>query len=375
MSVDDARLELSKNADLAAVIKAAEAADAGALMGLAKRTPPGVCDRYRTVPEGCSSRDDPVEGVYQDCGEVCQRPITLVEGWISQTLKNGPVTLSFAARDDRLPEGDGGEYYLVFQAAQPGSFEGMSGIMLVVHPGQAGAIEIVGFTEPGLSGLAWAQFYISRAGSEGSPGAEHLALMAPETVRTWRDIQDSTEALTVVRPEYVTPSPSPGIPDGAHPLGTKVAIPAVDSFLDAAYAGDLSELAKNAVFVPVGCFNSTNFPPCDPGDLPNTPYDVVGVWNCDRHWVRSVSQLEEALDLIDEEGPQYLLMVLAPRDEPRPYADGPGYYMVGLRSSTYPGRVFYLDEKGRLLKVESCPYSSPLWRMQVPSEVIVLPPR
>ena len=47
MSVDDARRELTRNVDLAAVIKAAEAGDAGALMTLAKRTPSGVCDRGR----------------------------------------------------------------------------------------------------------------------------------------------------------------------------------------------------------------------------------------------------------------------------------------------------------------------------------------
>jgi len=376
MSIDDARRELSKNADLAAVIKAAEAGNVDALLGLAEKTD-GFCGRYRELPPECASRDAVVSGVFQDCGLRCIRSVTTMHDWLSQTLVYQPIKLTFAARDGGLPEGNGGRYFLTFQAAALGTFEDHDGIALIVQPGRDGVINLFTFTGSAEVGLAFAQLHLVQDDVPNPPAAsmEDLTLIAPVDVSKWRDVSGRTEAITVARPEYVTPSPAPGAPDGVHPAGTKVGIPAVDALLDKAYAGGMASLARDAVFMPVGCYDSPDWRPCDEGDLPNTPYDVVGVYNCDKHFARSVEELETALKEIDREGRQYLLFVLAPERAPGPYREAAGEYIVGLRTASYPRRTFYLDAEGRLLTVDSCPGSYPNFSYgHVPAEAIVLAP-
>jgi hypothetical protein len=375
MSVDDARRELSRTKDLAAVVNAAESGDAIMLLDLAVKVD-GVCQMGRVLPEGCESRDSIVEGVHQDCGERCVRPLSVMEDWLSATLVNGPVKLEFAARDSRLPAGEGGLYFLTFRAAKPGTLEDYDGIGLVVRPGRQNPIEDFSFMQGAEQGLAFAQYKVaaSNQNARAEESYQSLVLIAPKTVATWRDIDHQTAEITVVMPGYVTPVPPAGQPGGTYPSGTMSGITEVDSFLTKAYAGDLSSLAPRAVFQPQRCGESIDLPSCDSGDLLNTPYDVLGVYNCDKHFARSVAELETALNTIDKEGPQYLLLILAPRNQPSFVAEARAYYIVGMRTASYPGRTFYLDQEGRLLLIDSCAESRPIWRMEVPAEQVLLPP-
>jgi hypothetical protein len=299
-----------------------------------------------------------------------------MEKWINALLEHKPVSLVFAARDGTLPEGDGGVYYLAFQAAAVSSFEELIALELVVMPGNPeGVIDFFGFGSTGVGGLQWAQINLTNAHQESADVLGNLTLVAPESVSSWRDIDGNTGVPTVVRPESAAQTPTPGIPDGVRPSGTVTGISAVDAFLARAYAGDLSSVAPDAVFVLTRCGASVDLPPCDPGDLPNTPYDVVGVYNCDKHFARSVEELEDALEEIDREGPQYLLFVLAPERAPGPYREAAGEYIVGLRTGSYPRRTFYLDKDGRLLTIDSCPGSYPNFSYgHVPPEAIILAP-
>jgi len=186
MPVESARTELQKNADLAAVIDAAESGDIDALMSLAVSAGDDYCSRLRNLPSECKSRDDKIPTVYQDSGEIGPRPVETMRVWLSNLYRGASATLEFASRDSRFREGNGGKYYLVFRF--PAAFRFDDGLVidalgLVVIPGSEHPIQWFAFGEPEGNGLKWVQVV------GGNDGAKYQILIAPESVKDWPDIE------------------------------------------------------------------------------------------------------------------------------------------------------------------------------------------
>lgn len=176
-SVDEAKKELSQNASLDAIIKAAEAGDASRLVDLTQKHD-GYCSSSRQLPVECKSLTDNVPAVYFDVSRSLW-PVDTMRKWLAGILSNGPISLEFVARDSRLPAGDGGRYYIIFRAsAAANDFSGLDGVGLIVSPGRPDPIETITFFEPGEKGLIWVQ-YVSR------DGAKYLILITPESVKGW----------------------------------------------------------------------------------------------------------------------------------------------------------------------------------------------
>jgi hypothetical protein len=176
--VDEAKVSLGRNADLAAVIKAAESGDADELLQLAQRTD-SYCASSRELPPQCKSLRDIVPAVLQDNGHIVPRPVETMRRWLGSIFLNRPVSLEFAVRDSRQPEGNGGKYYLLFRASKPAAdFEGLNGVMVLVSPGKPQPIENFAFFDPDTKGLIWVQYVTGE-------GAKDLILITPESVKDW----------------------------------------------------------------------------------------------------------------------------------------------------------------------------------------------
>src|SRR3972149_805210 len=114
-SLDSAKRGLQQNDDLAAVLTVLEAGDVPNFIALARKGNYCAQPSREPLPE-CKSTDD-VPGIYQQQIAFLRpilRPVEVVEKWLTDFLANGRLTLEFASRDSRLPEGDGGVSYLVF---------------------------------------------------------------------------------------------------------------------------------------------------------------------------------------------------------------------------------------------------------------------
>jgi DNA-binding CsgD family transcriptional regulator len=178
LPIDAAKQELGKNADLARVIAVAESGDVTALLALARKYEGDYCRSYRELPPDCASPDDKVTAVYYDNGVHRPRSAIEVGGWLSDLYADNPAKLTFACRDSRLGEGDGGKYYLLFstsRAARAGGLE-VGGLALVIAPGAPQPIELFTLTKPGALGLQWVQL---------STDPQHLVLITPESVKDW----------------------------------------------------------------------------------------------------------------------------------------------------------------------------------------------
>jgi DNA-binding CsgD family transcriptional regulator len=178
LSVDAAKQELSKNADLARVIAAAESGDVTALLNLGRRADDEYCRSFRALPPECITQEDKVSAVYLDIGTKRITRFGEMREWLGELYADNPAKLTFACRDSRLAEGDGGKYYLLFtasRAARAGGLE-VGGLALVVTPGSPQPIEIFTFTNPGALGLQWVQL---------SADPQFLVLITPESVKDW----------------------------------------------------------------------------------------------------------------------------------------------------------------------------------------------
>jgi len=178
LPVDAARRELSKNADLARVIAAAESGDIRTLLNLGQRADEAYC-RVRQLPPECASQDDRVPAVYHDIGVRAARSFRMMGEWLGNMYADNSAKLTFASRDSRLVEGDGGKYYLVFTLSHPAVAGGppeVGALALIVAPGTPHPVEIFTFFRPGGLGLAWVQE---------AADPNFLLLITPETVKDW----------------------------------------------------------------------------------------------------------------------------------------------------------------------------------------------
>jgi hypothetical protein len=181
MSLAAARLILADNESLKAVLEAIERADTRRFIELARKG--NYCGQsLRTPLPECAERDS-LEGVYNQQTPVVDptlRPIGVVEEWLSRLFAKGPMHLSFVSRDWRLPEGNGGEYFLVFRAenaAQHTSREfEYDQLGLVVNLGEKEPIATFIMIIPDATPLQW----IQELG--GKDGAKYHRLIAPESV-------------------------------------------------------------------------------------------------------------------------------------------------------------------------------------------------
>ncbi|HLG11693.1 MAG TPA: hypothetical protein VI876_08040 [Dehalococcoidia bacterium] len=193
MSLAAAKDSLEQNADLSRVMGAVEAADVDLLISLAKKTDE-YCGLYRTLPEGCKSREEKVTSVFFDTGIVAPKPVALMSAWLEQLFQANSASLSLATRDSREPEGNGGKYFLVFRAQNaaktgdetPGGTITVQGLALVVSPGKQEPIEWFTFLGPDNNGLGWVQTV------DGEGGAKYQILLAPESVRDWPGMWNQT---------------------------------------------------------------------------------------------------------------------------------------------------------------------------------------
>jgi DNA-binding CsgD family transcriptional regulator len=182
LPVDLARNELSKNADLARVIAAAESGDVASLLNLGRRADERYCSSWRGEPApGCKTFDDKIPAVFHDIGVLVPRSFDMMGIWLGNIYADNPAKLTFACRDSRLPEGDGGKYYLLFTLSHPASAGGppeVGGLALIVSPGSRHPVETFMFGRPGGLGLAWVQDYAD---------PQSLLLITPESVKDWPD--------------------------------------------------------------------------------------------------------------------------------------------------------------------------------------------
>lgn len=178
LSLEAARQELSKNSDLARIITAAESGDITAIIGMAHSADDMYCRSFKELPPGCKTQDDRVAAVYIDDGHHTPRSKDEVAQWLSELYAENPAKMTFACRDSRLDEGDGGKYYLLFTASRTVRVGGIDvgGLALIVVPGSPQPIEIFTFTNPGALGLAWVQDITE---------AQNLVLITPESVKDW----------------------------------------------------------------------------------------------------------------------------------------------------------------------------------------------
>ena len=181
-TVNAAKQSLSRNADLGAVLKAAESGDVSSLLALAQ-TGNYCAQTLREPPPECKDTDD-VPAVYQEIATgPTLRPVETMASWIGQLLAEQPVKLEFASRDSRYGEGDGGRYYLVFRVSKAVDFSGRGGLRdglgMVVKPGQPRPIQWFTFFGPENNGLSWVQVL----GAE--DGAKYQILIAPQSVKDW----------------------------------------------------------------------------------------------------------------------------------------------------------------------------------------------
>jgi DNA-binding CsgD family transcriptional regulator len=193
LPVDLARRELSKNPDLARVIAAAESGDVTSLLDFGQRADERYCSSWRGGPApGCETYDDKLPAVYHDIGVLVARTSEMMGTWLGNMYADNPAKLTFAARDSRFGEGDGGKYYLLFTLSNPataGGPEEVGGLALIVTPGSPHPIETFAFSRPGGLGLAWVQDYsvTQDGGLTYTSLAQFLVLITPETVKDWPD--------------------------------------------------------------------------------------------------------------------------------------------------------------------------------------------
>jgi hypothetical protein len=268
--------------------------------------------------------------------------------WIGRVLAKKPVTLTFASRDSTLPEGKGGKYFLIFDAAANGDFEDLGALALIVYPGQPEPIDIFSFAHAGQkSGVGWVAYFADETGHDN--GWLSQSLITPKSVKDWPGSLTETEIPIVRLPDQEPPQLTNGRPAGTYALGTKTGITAVDHFLDVVYAGDLTRLANDAEFWDMPCSGGLEFPNCKLGELEWTPHSVVLVATCMVNFVESRQDLQDLLSEIQQEGTEYLYAVVSPSVYLAPYA-------VYMKTASYPGRVFLIDDQGRLKGFDSCPY-------------------
>ena len=184
-SLNAAKQDFLKEPGLSAVIKSAEAGDVDALLKLARRVD-NYCGQSRRLPSECSSREDDVDAVYIDSGEITPRALATMKRWLDALLSNGGSSLDFVSRDSRFPEGKGGKYYLVFRAPElsaVGEGNRVNALRLVVFPGADQPIQWIGFMGAQGNGLQWIQDV------DNSETAPYQILLAPASVKDWPAIR------------------------------------------------------------------------------------------------------------------------------------------------------------------------------------------
>jgi hypothetical protein len=185
LSIDEARTELSKISDLRDVIEAAESGDIAKLRSLAVEGGDGYCATGRDLPPECNSRDEKLPSVMLNQPRLRPVPVRAFDELVTPLIKDGGgLILAFATRDSRTPEGDGGEYYFMFETREPVEIaEGFrsNGIELKVKVGAEKPIQWFEFAAEDVNPLAWLQSM-----GENNDGARHHILITPETVDGWR---------------------------------------------------------------------------------------------------------------------------------------------------------------------------------------------
>jgi len=185
--VSQAIQTLSRNADLHEVLVAAQAGEVDDLLGLARPGAEPYCSSWgRYLPPECAHRDEILESVYFDSGEIVQRASESVRAWLVTFYQGKGADLEFASRDKRLPEGNGGKYYLFFRTDDPIKVDGellADGLGVIITPGESKQIQSFVFFGPDDNGLEWIQ-----RGPQGYDEARHHLLIAPASVADWKDL-------------------------------------------------------------------------------------------------------------------------------------------------------------------------------------------
>lgn len=185
--VSSARTELSRNKHLAAVIRAGENGDVEALLKLAVMAPDNYCAAGRELPEECDSRDQKVEAIYLNQPRLRPYPVKTLRDHLAKLFsEGGKPTLAFATRDSRLPEGDGGEYYLMFKTAEEVDFGGgyvANGLELKVRPGSDTPVQWFEIANKDTNPLEWIQ------AMDETEGAKYHILITPPSVKDWEGLQ------------------------------------------------------------------------------------------------------------------------------------------------------------------------------------------
>jgi len=179
--VAQARAQLSQNKDLAAVIQAAEAGDIDALLRMARHGPDTYCALSRELPPECTSRDQKLETVYVNQPQLRDVPEITLREWIAKlTAEAGQLSLEFASRDGRTPQGSGGEYFLFFGAPGVAKFGGYTSnaLGIKVKPGTATPIQWFELVSSQIDPLEWIQA-LSPAGD----GAKYHILITPRSTK------------------------------------------------------------------------------------------------------------------------------------------------------------------------------------------------
>lgn len=185
--VASARVELSQNKDLGAVIKAAEAGDVDALLSLAVRAGDNYCGSFRELPNECSSRDEKLESVFLNQPSLRPFPAKTMRDYLDKLFKKGgKATLAFATRDSRFPEGNGGEYYLMFETEDVVDLGGgyvANGLELKAKPGSKTPIQWFEIANKDTNPLEWIQ------AMDDKNGAKYHILITPRSLKDWQGLE------------------------------------------------------------------------------------------------------------------------------------------------------------------------------------------
>ena len=188
-SVDVAAAELADNASFRKAIDAGVAGNVDSLLELAVKTE-NWCATGRQVPEGCTSRDDKVDAVFQDNGNIQPVLLGTMRELLVDLYGGQAATLEFIARYDGETEVLSGKYFLVFKMTEPRTIGGelvADAIGLTLDPEMTDTpIAWFTFGSPGGNGLTWMQVL------GGRDGASDFVLLAPESVKGWRDAEGNT---------------------------------------------------------------------------------------------------------------------------------------------------------------------------------------